>query len=50
MVLSRPGKEGYALLRGNVPLSGYGDEGPKGGLCISERPKQQRLRRSWTWS
>src|SRR5580765_9019750 len=43
MVLSRPGKEGYALLRGNVPLSGYGDEGPKGGLWISEGPKQQRL-------
>src|SRR6185295_20381417 len=41
--LSRPGKEGYVLLRGKVPLSGYGEEGPKGRLWISERPKQQRL-------
>jgi hypothetical protein len=23
---------GYGLLRCNVPLSGYGEEGPKGGL------------------
>ena len=44
MVLSQArAKRRLRVLVGcNVPPSGYAEEGPKGGISISERPRQQR--------